>query len=610
MAPIGSGKRLSFEGLPSQLLRQGLAYPFIGIATMSATMAITLGLDRLVRDVQRGSVSTLSFGYLALWLVVAVLSLVMGQKFSALALLAEASRERLQGVLGDYPYVLYLRSFTQDHRLFAVDRAWGRGLGPILGYLVGLTGGHAEASDIWEVRVVQHFRRFGPVFGVADPHATHFNPGIRRFLLPEEIPEQGWRPEVSDAIRRARLVLLVASISEGGESAAGTLWEYTEAVRLLPPSRVLLLVCGEQEDYDRFREEARTAFIERYGNAVRGGLTAPVLPEHPMLERPRLEGRAHPLRGVIRFGPGWTAQFVRFDPTVQRGLTPSSRWRATVRHQIEPLLADVECQLPGEAVIPKANYRSRVIISLIFAICYPVVAYSIIHSPRLLSGEKALLIAVPIAHFLGMLYSLTINARTQRYFKVAVRQPPRETTPWTGQTEDPADDVNTLARLVEERTRVLGPDAPETLATRGLFAISRGRAGDPAGAAEDLAELLFEMLRVVGREHPLTVSTLGSLAQWRGVTGDLVGAANSLTQLLPELVRVLGPDHPGTLASRGSIAMFRSEAGDWAGAADTYADLLTDMLRVLGPDHPQTIHVRNSLLVAQGRAGSQGRLRE
>ncbi|WP_143673896.1 tetratricopeptide repeat protein [Streptomyces sp. or20] len=610
MAPIGSGKRLSFEGLPPQLLRQGLAYPFVGIATMSATMAITLGLHRLVRDLQRGSVSTLTFGYLALWLVVAVLSLIMGQKFSAFALLAEASRERLQGVLGDYPYVLYLRSFTQDHRLFAVDRARGRGLGPILGYLVGLTGGHAETSDIWEVRVVQHFRRFGPVFGVADPRATHINPGIRRFLLPKEISEQGWRPELSDAIRRARLVLFVASISEAGDSAAGTLWEYTEAVRLLPPSRVLLLVCGEQKDYDRFREEAHTAFIERYGNAIKGGLTAPVLPDLPMLEHPRLEGRAHPLRGVIRFGPQWTSQVVRFDPTVQRGLTPSSRWRATVRHQIEPLLADVESQLPGEAVIPKADYRSRAIISLMFATGYPVVAYSIIHSSRFLSGEKVLLLALPIAHCLGMLYSLTINARTQRYFKVVVRRSPRETTPWTGPTEDPADDVNTLARLVKERARVLGPDDPETLATRGLLAISRGRAGDPAGAADALAELLFEMLRVVGREHPLTVGTLGSLAQCRGAAGDPVGATNSLTQLLPELVRVLGPDHPDTLASRSSIAMFRSAAGDWAGAADTYADLLTDMLRVLGPDHPQTIHVRNSLVVAQGKAGGQGQLRE
>ncbi|MFH8873209.1 hypothetical protein [Streptomyces griseus] len=608
MAP--SGKRLSFEGLPPQLLRQGLAYPFVGIATMSATMAITLGLHRLVRDLQRGSVSTLTFGYLALWLVVAVLSLIMGQKFSAFGLLAEASRERLQGVLGDYPYVLYLRSFTQDHRLFAVDRAWGRGLGPILGYLVGLTGGHAETSDIWEVRVVQHFRRFGPVFGVADPRATNINPGIRRFLLPKEVPEQGWRPELSDAIRRARLVLLVASISEAGDSAAGTLWEYTEAVRLLPPSRVLLLVCGEQEDYDRFREEAQTAFIERYGNAVRGGLTAPVLPDLPMLEHPRLEGRAHPLRGVIRFGPHWTPQVVRFDPTVQRGLTPSSRWRATVRHQIEPLLADVESQLPGEAVIPRADYRSRAIIGLMFATGYPVVAYSIIHSSRFLSGEKALLLALPIAHCLGMLYSLTINARTQRYFKVVVRHSPRETTPWTGLTEHPADDVNTLARLVKERTRVLGPNDPETLATRALLAISLGRAGDPAGAADALAELLFEMLRVVGREHPLTLGTLVSLAQFRGIVGDLVGAVSSLTQLLPELVRVLGPDHPDTLATRGSIAMFRSEAGDWTGAADTYADLLPDMLRVFGPDHPQTLQVRNGLVVAQGKVRGQGKLRD
>ncbi|MER6331304.1 tetratricopeptide repeat protein [Streptomyces sp. NPDC001034] len=606
MAPTGSGKRLSFEGLPPRLLRQSLAFPFMGIALVGSGMAVVVGLDRFARDMQLGSVSILSFGYLVLWLTGAFSSVVMARMFSALALLAAAHKGRLRGLPYDHTYVLYLRSFTEDHRLFAVDRVWGRGLGPVLGYLAGLTAGYDEASNVWEERVIQYFRRLGHVVGVADPDSTQLNPGVYRFRLPEDVPGQEWHPAVSEAIRNARLVIIVAGIGGDGETAAGTLWEYTEAVRLLPPSRVLLLVCGGQEDYDRFREEARTAFTDRYGNAAKRALTAPALPDYPFLERPRRQGRPHPLRGVIRFGPGWTAQFVRFDPTTQRGLTPSSRWRATVRHQIEPLLAEVESQLPGEAVIPKKDYRLRVLAVLAAgAVCLPF-SYGVVHSSRMLFGEKAVVLAMVGVQLLGGLYSMTVSAGTQRYFKVTVRLPDRRTTSWRGETGDPAHDAGTLARLVEERSRVLGTDHPETLDARRLLATFRGRAGDPAGAADAFAELLFEMLRALGHEHRLTVVTLGDLAQWRGMAGDPAGAANSLTQLLPRLVRVLGADHPHTLAFRSNLAMFRGMAGDPVGAADAYAEVLPDMLRVLGPDHPATVLTRNGLALWQGRAGGQG----
>ncbi|MFF4505774.1 tetratricopeptide repeat protein [Streptomyces sp. NPDC001401] len=277
-----------------------------------------------------------------------------------------------------------------------------------------------------------------------------------------------------------------------------------------------------------------------------------------------------------------------------------------MRHQIEPLLADVESQLPGEAVIPKEDYRSRVLTGLACCAFYPFIAYRMAHSSHMLSGQKAMWIAVAVVQLLGGLYSMTLSADTQRYFKVTVRVPDRGTTPWRGETGDPADDADTLARLVEERTRVLGPDHPETLAARSLLATFRGRAGDPVGAADAFAELLFEMLRALGHEHPYTVVTLGDLARWRGAAGDPAGAANSLTQLLPRLVRVLGPDHPDTLALRNNLAMFRGEAGDPAGAADAYAELLPDMLRVLGPDHPHTVLTRSGLALWQGRAGGQG----
>ncbi|MFI9008856.1 tetratricopeptide repeat protein, partial [Actinosynnema sp. NPDC053489] len=55
--------------------------------------------------------------------------------------------------------------------------------------------------------------------------------------------------------------------------------------------------------------------------------------------------------------------------------------------------------------------------------------------------------------------------------------------------------------------RILGPDHPDTLTTRGNLAFWRGRAGDPAGAAQATAELLTDHLRILGPDHPDTLTT-------------------------------------------------------------------------------------------------------
>ncbi|WP_245950047.1 tetratricopeptide repeat protein [Saccharothrix carnea] len=174
---------------------------------------------------------------------------------------------------------------------------------------------------------------------------------------------------------------------------------------------------------------------------------------------------------------------------------------------------------------------------------------------------------------------------------------------WRGEAGDPAGAAQALVELLTDRLRVLGPDHPVTLTTRGNLARWRGEAGDPAGAAQALVELLTDHLRVLGPDHPATLTTRHNLAYWRGEAGDPAGAAQALVELLTDRLRVLGPDHPDTLTTRSNLARWRGRAGDPAGAAQALVELLTDHLRVLGPDHPDTLTTRNNLAYWQSEAG-------
>ncbi|MFC5002466.1 FxSxx-COOH system tetratricopeptide repeat protein [Dactylosporangium cerinum] len=174
---------------------------------------------------------------------------------------------------------------------------------------------------------------------------------------------------------------------------------------------------------------------------------------------------------------------------------------------------------------------------------------------------------------------------------------------WRGEAGDLAGAATAFTQLLDDRLRVLGPDHPDTLATRHNLARWRGHAGDPAGAATAFTQLLDDRLRVLGPDHPDTLTTRSNLARWRGEAGDLAGAATAFTQLLDDRLRVLGPDHPDTLATRSNLARWRGEAGDPAGAATAFAQLLDDHLRVLGPDHPETLTTRHYLASWRGHAG-------
>ncbi|MFJ4843221.1 tetratricopeptide repeat protein, partial [Streptomyces sp. NPDC088746] len=157
--------------------------------------------------------------------------------------------------------------------------------------------------------------------------------------------------------------------------------------------------------------------------------------------------------------------------------------------------------------------------------------------------------------------------------------------------------------LLADLVRVLGPDHPDTLATRGNHAYWQAEAGDAVGAAAAYEELLADRLRVLGPDHLNTLAARGNLASCRRRAGDAVGAAAAYEELLADQLRVLGPDHPDTLLTRHNLAASQSEAGDAVGAVAATEELLADLVRVLGRDHPNTLATRSNLGALRGEAG-------
>ena len=197
--------------------------------------------------------------------------------------------------------------------------------------------------------------------------------------------------------------------------------------------------------------------------------------------------------------------------------------------------------------------------------------------------------------------------------------------------------------LVADYERVLGPDHPHTLTTRGNLAIAYRVAGRLDEAIPLLERSLADCERVLGPDHPDTLASRSNLAGAYRVAGRLdeaiplfertladserfLGethspafrnnlataylAAGRLDEAIPLLERTLadservrGPDHPDTLASRSNLAGAYKDAGRLDEAIPLFERTLADRERVLGPDHPDTLITCNNLATAYEAAG-------
>jgi tetratricopeptide (TPR) repeat protein len=158
-------------------------------------------------------------------------------------------------------------------------------------------------------------------------------------------------------------------------------------------------------------------------------------------------------------------------------------------------------------------------------------------------------------------------------------------------------------QLVADQERVLGPDDPSTLNSRGNLATAYWAAGrmDEAIALDE--RMLADQERVRGPDHPDTLSSRNNLAAAYGAAGRTDEAISLFEQSVADRERILGPDHPDTLLSRNNLANAYRVAGRTDEAISLFEQSVADRERILGPDHPDTLFSRNNLALAYGAAG-------
>ncbi|MFD6247253.1 tetratricopeptide repeat protein, partial [Streptomyces roseolus] len=84
----------------------------------------------------------------------------------------------------------------------------------------------------------------------------------------------------------------------------------------------------------------------------------------------------------------------------------------------------------------------------------------------------------------------------------------------TEQAGDPAGARDLHATLITDRTRVLGPDHPDTLASRHDYAYCTGKAGDAADARDLYADIVADRTRVLGPDHEGTLLSREQFDHW------------------------------------------------------------------------------------------------
>ena len=81
-----------------------------------------------------------------------------------------------------------------------------------------------------------------------------------------------------------------------------------------------------------------------------------------------------------------------------------------------------------------------------------------------------------------------------------------------------------------------------------------GHSGSPAAARDLSRRVVDARSRALGPEHLDTLITRNHLARWTGEAGNPAMARDQAAALLPVFERVLGAEHAGTLDVRANLA--------------------------------------------------------
>ena len=160
-----------------------------------------------------------------------------------------------------------------------------------------------------------------------------------------------------------------------------------------------------------------------------------------------------------------------------------------------------------------------------------------------------------------------------------------------------------LTDSVTQACEALGPDHPNTLASRNSLAGAYRDAGRLDKAITLYEQNLEDSINVLGPDHPSTLTSRFNLADAYRASGRLDEAITLKKQILDDALRIMGPDSPDTLTARNQLAGAYRDAGRLNEAVNVHQQNLDDVARTLGLDHPDALTARNRLASAYRDAG-------
>jgi tetratricopeptide (TPR) repeat protein len=143
---------------------------------------------------------------------------------------------------------------------------------------------------------------------------------------------------------------------------------------------------------------------------------------------------------------------------------------------------------------------------------------------------------------------------------------------------------------LELRERILGPEHPLALQTRGVLAGVHWRLGRADDARRELraAAQGYAALGAAGREGRIV--NLGNLAALELQAGDLSAAAELADETLALALEHFGPEHPRTATARSRVAGLQLERGEQAAARAEWSEVLRVQRAAFPADHPLLAH--------------------
>jgi tetratricopeptide (TPR) repeat protein len=151
--------------------------------------------------------------------------------------------------------------------------------------------------------------------------------------------------------------------------------------------------------------------------------------------------------------------------------------------------------------------------------------------------------------------------------------------------------------------KVHGPEHPTTMGTRNNLALVLAHLGKYAEAEMEYRAVIKLEEKVRNPEDPDTLGTRSNLANALSNQGKYAEAEAENRAVLKVEDRVLGPEHPLTLLTRGNLVEVLADQGKYAEAETECRAVLKLKEKVLGPEHPDTLYTRNDLANALDEQG-------